>query len=101
WERFSTPQEHCGGQRVFMGSGTGLGGSGSVNGMVYTRGAAEDYDEWPEGWRWRDIVPDFERIERVLRPHQRPPTEFTETCIRAACAAGFRHSRDLNDGNLS
>ncbi len=101
WERFSAPQESCGGQRVFMGSGTGLGGSGSVNGMVYTRGAAEDYDEWPEGWRWRDIVPDFERIEGVLRPRRRPPTEFTETCIRAAESAGFRHSHDLNDGNLS
>ena len=40
-----------------MGSGTGLGGSGSVNGMVYTRGAREDYDEWPEGFRWDDVVP--------------------------------------------
>jgi choline dehydrogenase len=101
WERFSTPQIRGGGQRVFLGSGTGLGGSGSVNGMVYTRGAAEDYDQWPDGWQWRDVVPDFEAIERVLRPNRRAPTEFTESCIRAATLAGFRRSEDLNDGDLS
>jgi choline dehydrogenase len=101
WERFSAPQAGCAGQRVFLGSGTGLGGSGSVNGMVYTRGAAEDYDQWPEGWQWRDVVPDFERIERVLRPNRRTPTAFTESCIRAATMAGFRRSEDLNDGDLS
>jgi choline dehydrogenase len=101
WERFSAPQVRCAGQRVFLGSGTGLGGSGSVNGMVYTRGAAEDYDQWPEGWRWRDVVPDFEAIERVLRPNRRPPTAFTEACLRAATDTGFRASTDLNDGDLS
>src|SRR5512138_1355712 len=67
WERFSTPQAECGGRRLFMGSGTGLGGSGGVNGMVYLRGAATDYEAWPEGWRWADVVPDFEALERVLR----------------------------------
>ena len=41
WERFSVKQPACGRQRVFMGTGTGLGGSGSVNGMVYIRGARE------------------------------------------------------------
>jgi len=45
WERFSVEQPQCGCQRLFMGSGTGLGGSGSVNGMVYIRGAREDYVE--------------------------------------------------------
>ena len=39
WERFSAPQAHAGKQRIFMGTGSVLGGSGSVNGMVYTRGA--------------------------------------------------------------
>ena len=101
WERFSAPQPGCRGQRVFLGSGTGLGGSGSVNGMVYTRGAALDYDAWPAGWRWRDLVPDFEHLERALRPRRRAPTAFTETCLAAATAVGFRHSEDLNDGDLS
>jgi choline dehydrogenase-like flavoprotein len=49
WERFTTPQAHAGDQRIFAGTGTVLGGSGSVNGMVYTRGDTRDYDEWPRG----------------------------------------------------
>lgn len=101
WERFSTPQPECGQQRLFMGSGTGLGGSGSVNGMVYIRGARQDFAEWPRGWQWEDVVADFEAIERVIRPHQRPATAFTETCIAASREVGFATSADMNDGNLS
>jgi choline dehydrogenase len=101
WERFSVPQRDCGGQRLFMGTGTGLGGSGSVNGMVYTRGSREDYQEWPEGWRWDDVVADFVEIEKSLRPRRRQATEWTEACIAAAREAGFRHKDDLNDGDLS
>jgi choline dehydrogenase len=100
-ERFSVPQPGCDGRQVFLGSGRGMGGSGSVNAMVYTRGAAEDYEAFPEGWRWRDVVPDFQAIERALRPSRRPPTEFTERAIEAAVAAGFRRREDLNDGDLS
>lgn len=100
WERFSARQAACGGQRVFMGSGTGMGGSGNVNGMVYTRGAEVDYAEWPKGWSWNDVVPDFEAIEKKLRPNRRPPTEFTEACIAAAEASGFQRKADLNDGQL-
>jgi choline dehydrogenase-like flavoprotein len=68
--------------------------------MVYIRGAREDYAEWPTGWHWDDVVPDFEAIERVIRPHQRPPTEFTEACIAGANEAGFAPTSNMNDGNL-
>ncbi|MCB9718494.1 MAG: GMC family oxidoreductase N-terminal domain-containing protein [Myxococcales bacterium] len=100
WERFTSPQPHAGGQRIFAGTGTVLGGSGSVNGMVYTRGDARDYDEWPSGWRWSDVVPDFERIESQLRPRPRPPTRWTEACISAAVTCGFRRSEDFSGGDL-
>jgi len=100
WERFSAPQGRRG-NRLFMGSGTVLGGSGSVNGMVYTRGSALDYDEWPSGWRWSDLEPDFAAIERRLRPRSRPATRWTEACISAAVACGFERRDDLNDGQLS
>lgn len=100
-ERFSVPQEHAANQRVFAGTGTVLGGSGSVNGMVYTRGAREDYARWPDGWHWDDVTPDFEAIERRLRPHRRPPTQWTEACVAAAAEHGFDLEEDLNDGNLS
>jgi len=100
-ERFSTVDARWGDRRVFQGSGHGLGGSGNINAMVYTRGSSLDYDEWPTGWKWADVQGDFEAIERVLRPRRRPPTEFTETCLDAAEEAGFRRKHDLNDGDLS
>src|SRR3954469_9220457 len=80
-ERFTVPQKGCGGRRLFAGTGKGMGGSGSVNGMVYTRGSKLDYAEWPEGYRWDDLLPDFEAIERRLRARPRDPTRFTEACI--------------------
>jgi choline dehydrogenase len=100
WDRFSVEQPQCGRQRLFMGTGTGLGGSGSVNGMVYIRGAREDYAEWPSGWQWDEVARDFEAIEAVLRPHQRPATAFTEACVAGANEAGFSPTADMNDGNL-
>jgi choline dehydrogenase len=69
--------------------------------MVYTRGAREDYAEWPEGWRWDENQEDFEAIERTLRPHRRPATKWTEACIASAEEHGFTRKEDLNDGNMS
>jgi hypothetical protein len=46
------------------------------------------------------VVPDFEAIERVLRPRKRPPTNWSEACIGAARDIGFEISEELNDGDL-
>ncbi|MGE0784638.1 MAG: GMC family oxidoreductase [Sandaracinaceae bacterium] len=100
-ERFSSHEARWGSRRLFMGSGRGLGGSGSINGMVYTRGSRLDYEEWPSAWRWERLVPHFEAIERTLRVRPRPATTFSEICVDAAEAVGFRRSADLNDGDLS
>jgi len=100
WERFSVPQSACSGRRVFMGSGRGMGGSGAVNAMVYTRGDALDYESWGEGWRWGNIASDFDALEAELKVNRRAATDFTDHCIRAAEAAGMRHLRDLNEGDL-
>lgn len=100
-ERFSTPQPACGGQRLFLGSGMGLGGSGSINGMVYTRGDRQDYASWPRGYQYADLEPWFQRLEATLRVRPRAPTRFTETFVEAAVQAGFRRSENLNDGDLS
>jgi choline dehydrogenase len=99
-ERFTVRQQHLAKQVVYAGTGTVMGGSGSVNGMVYTRGARLDYDEWPAGWRWDDLRDDFIALEARIRPHRRPPTQWTEACIAAATASGFSHKDDLNDGDL-
>ena len=100
-DRFSTPQEHRRQSRLYLGSGRGLGGSASINGMVYTRGAKEDYESWPRGYQYGDLAPVFQALEDKLRVRPRAATEFTETFVRAAEAAGFRRSQNMNDGDLS
>ncbi len=101
YERFSTPQRGCLRRPLFMGSGRGMGGSGSINAMVYLRGSAADFRAWDTpGWSWPELVPDFESIEKILDVHRRPPTEFTEAAISAAETAGFHRQADLNDGDL-
>jgi choline dehydrogenase len=101
WERFSVPQSRCNSARLFQGSGRGLGGSGAVNAMVYTRGSAYDYNSWElPGWRWQEVIPDFRAIEQTLGIHRLPPTRFTESCIAAAEESGFQRKEDLNDGTL-
>jgi len=101
WERFSVPQRDCRRAQLFQGSGRGVGGSGAINAMVYTRGAASDYATWGvSGWRWEDVAPDFSALEQRLRVTRLPATRFTETCIAAAEASGFQRKADLNDGDL-
>ena len=99
--RFSTPQPGIGGRRIFLGSGRGLGGSGSINAMVYTRGSREDYEAWGDGYRWADVAPHFEALEARLRPNRRGTTRFQEACIEGAKDIGLRRKEDLNDGDLS
>ena len=101
YERFSVPQRGCLRRPLFMGSGRGMGGSGSINAMVYLRGSAADFRAWDTpGWSWSDVVPDFEAIEKILDVHRRPPTEFTEATITAAETAGFHRQDDLNSGEF-
>lgn len=101
WDRMSQPQSHCDGRALYVGTGTGIGGSGAVNGMVYTRGDRADYDQWPEGWHWQDVLPAFNKLEARLRVRSRPGTQFTSVAIKAAERAGFVHKDGLNDGELS
>jgi choline dehydrogenase len=101
WHRMSAPQDSCGGRSLYLGSGRGMGGSGSVNGMVYTRGDRRDYEAWPQGWRWDDVRPAFESVERELRVRPRQATPFVRRFIDASAAAGFGHRDGLNDGDLT
>ena len=101
YERYSVPQRHLGGQRVFLGTGRGLGGSGSVNAMVYLRGGRADFDRWGvRGWGWDDLRGDFAALEGRLGLSRPPAARFTDTCIDAAVSAGFRHRADFHDGDL-
>lgn len=100
YDRYTIPRDAWGGRRLFAGTGRGLGGSGSVNAMVYTRGSAADFDEWPKGWQWADVAPDFDELESTLRPRPRGQTQWSEAAIEAAGRAGLRRSENLNDGDL-
>lgn len=100
WHRMSAPQADCGGRGLYVGTGRGMGGSGSVNGMVYTRGDRQDFRNWPPGWQWDDLRPVFEAVEQRLMPRPRAPTPFARAFIDAAMASGFARKDGMNDGQL-
>ena len=67
WGLKSQPEPHLGGRRLVTPRGKVIGGSSSINGMVYVRGHARDYDHWAdqgaEGWSFADVLPYFRRME--------------------------------------
>ncbi len=68
WCYTSEPDEGSGGRRIDVPRGRMLGGSSSINGMVFIRGQAQDYDHWAQlgnrGWSYQDVLPIFKRMER-------------------------------------
>ena len=67
WGFVSEPEPHLDGRRLFCPRGKVLGGSSSINGMVYVRGHKEDFDEWERlgatGWNYENCLPYFRRAE--------------------------------------
>ena len=67
WGLRSEPEPHLGGRRLATPRGKVIGGSSSINGMVYVRGHAKDFDHWAEagadGWAYADVLPYFRRME--------------------------------------
>ncbi|WP_339674318.1 GMC family oxidoreductase [uncultured Zhongshania sp.] len=100
-DRASTAQDNCGNRSLFAGSGRGMGGSGAVNGMVYTRGDKLDFAQWPKGWHWQDVEPTFIKLEETLRPRSRAGSPFTELFIHSSAALGFSREQDLNNGSIN
>lgn len=69
WDESTVPQAAAGGRRVHWPRGRTLGGSSSINGMVYVRGNRLDYDTWRDahgctGWGYPDLLPYFRRGRR-------------------------------------
>jgi choline dehydrogenase-like flavoprotein len=114
WAFETVPQPGLNGRRGYMPRGKALGGSTSINAMVYTRGHPWDYDHWAalgnEGWSWREVLPYFKRSEHNeafsgeyhaqggplnvanLRSHN----PFQEIYLEAARQTGFRLIEDFN-----
>ncbi|MEF2071867.1 choline dehydrogenase [Consotaella aegiceratis] len=67
WGFMTEPEPHLAGRRLVTPRGKVIGGSSSVNGMVYVRGHARDYDHWRDsgavGWGFADVLPYFKRME--------------------------------------
>ena len=67
WNFFTQPDPYLDGRRLPLPRGKTLGGSSSLNGMIYIRGQAEDYNSWANlgctGWGWDDILPYFQMLE--------------------------------------
>tara|TARA_E500000318_G_scaffold87243_1_gene84158 strand:+ start:123 stop:1781 length:1659 start_codon:yes stop_codon:yes gene_type:complete len=114
WGYQSEPEPHLGGRRLACPRGKVIGGSSSINGMVYVRGHARDYDNWAEqgaaGWAYKDVLPYFERMEtshggqdgwrgtdgplHVTRgPRQNP---LYHAFVEAGQQAGFEMTEDYN-----
>ena len=118
WGYKSEPEPHLGGRRLVCPRGKVIGGSSSINGMVYVRGHAMDYDHWQDagarGWSYADVLPYFKRMEtwhdnghggdpawrgtdgplHVSRgPRQNP---LFEAFVRAGQQAGYQVTDDYN-----
>ncbi|WP_298678617.1 choline dehydrogenase [uncultured Lentibacter sp.] len=67
WGYMTEPEPHLGGRRLVAPRGKVIGGSSSINGMVYVRGHARDFDHWRDsgakGWGYADVLPYYKRME--------------------------------------
>ncbi|HTY65616.1 MAG TPA: GMC family oxidoreductase N-terminal domain-containing protein, partial [Alphaproteobacteria bacterium] len=60
WGYSSEPEPHLNGRRIYNPRGKVLGGSSSINGLIYIRGQPEDFDDWRagnRGWSWAEVLP--------------------------------------------
>ena len=101
WDYETTPQPTLRGRTVYWPRGKVLGGSSSLNAMMWVRGFAADYDRWGElagpGWSWATMRPIFDRVERHLGSttgmvsveEQRSPSAHTATFLAAVREAGY------------
>ena len=114
WKLSTTPQPGLGGRRGYQPRGKTLGGSSSVNAMIYARGHASDYDHWAEqgnaGWGWSDVLPYFKRAENNERGADdlhgtggplnvadlRSPNPLSHAFVQAGIQAGYAHNNDFN-----
>lgn len=107
-------EQDAGGRHIHVPQGRMPGGSSSINGMIYIRGDAKDYDDWAaqgcEGWGYADVLPYFRKSERNDRiadafhggdgplsvtdiPHHHP---LNSAFVRAAQQAGIAYNHDFN-----
>ncbi|HET7416386.1 MAG TPA: GMC family oxidoreductase N-terminal domain-containing protein [Solirubrobacterales bacterium] len=114
WDLATEPEPHCDNRSIYIPRGKGLGGSSSMNAMLYVRGNPLDYDGWAaagtEGWSWREVLPYFLRAEDNQRGRseyhatggplrvedERSPRPLTGRFLAACAEAGIPRIDDYN-----
>jgi choline dehydrogenase len=114
WDLYGEEEPGLGGRRLYLPRGKVLGGSGSINAMIYVRGNRADFDEWAaggaEGWSYDEILPYFKRSEDNERGEDafhgvggplavsdsRAMSPLIETMIEASTLAGLEPNPDFN-----
>jgi choline dehydrogenase len=117
WGFYTEPEPAMNGRPIYWPRGRTLGGSSSINGLIFVRGQAEDYDHWADlgndGWGWRDVLPYFIRSEHNSRGASathggdgplwcsdiRHKHELIERIIAGAAEIGVRRTDDFNGGD--
>jgi choline dehydrogenase len=115
WNYLSEPEPYLNNRRLTHPRGRVLGGSSSINGMVYVRGHAHDYNHWAQagcvGWSYANVLPYFKRAEhhelagdeyhggegplRVTRPKLQS-SQLGDAFVQAAVEAGYPFTNDVN-----
>ena len=116
WMFESEPESELNNRTMYQPRGKVLGGTSSINGMVYMRGNAADYDEWRQrgctGWDWDSVLPYFKKAEHQQRganefhgvggplhvsdqPHR---DQLADKLVEAAIQAGLPARDDFNNG---
>lgn len=119
WGFSTQPQIYAGKQDIYWPRGKTLGGSSSINGMMYVRGLPADYDNWAAmgatGWSWKDVLPYFRKAENcnidglsnlhatggLLQVSRPAMTPLAHAFVEAGQQAGLRRVQDYNDGQDS
>jgi choline dehydrogenase len=114
WMYQTEPEPGLDGRRVFQPRGKVLGGSSSINGLLYVRGQHEDYDRWRQlgnvGWGYDDVLPYFKKAENQIRgadPYHgvggplsvsdwRHHDPLSEAFVKAAVETGIPNNPDFN-----
>lgn len=114
WAYETEPEPHLANRRLYWPRGKMLGGSSSMNAMIYIRGNPADYDRWRAlgngGWGWADVLPYFKRAENQQRGASqfhgaggpldvcelRCVNRLTRAFLEAAEEAGFARNPDFN-----
>ena len=114
WDFDSEPEPGLGGRRAYLPRGRMLGGSSSMNAMIYIRGAKADYDEWAsdgaQGWSYQEVLPYFMRAEDNERgaseyhgaggplrvSEGRSLNPLCDAFVQGAEQAGYPHNDDFN-----